>query len=76
MDTELLILAEKLGYRIYDLPVRRVDDPDRRVKLWRTAVGDIKGLIRVKDEFGGVSLPLVALDQNPQFPANGTAKQS
>lgn len=48
MDTELLVLAEKLGYRIFDLPVRWVDDPDSRVRILSTAIGDIKGLIRVR----------------------------
>jgi glycosyltransferase involved in cell wall biosynthesis len=48
MDTELLVIAEKLGYRIFDLPVRWVDDPDTRVRFWRTAIEDIKGLIRVR----------------------------
>ncbi len=48
MDTELLVIAEKLGYRIFDLPVRWVDDPDSRVKIVRTALEDIKGLIRLR----------------------------
>ena len=48
MDTELLILAEKFGYRIFDLPVRWVDDPDSRVRIWSTVVEDIKGLMRVR----------------------------
>ena len=48
MDTELLVLAEKLGYRIFDLPVRWTDDPDSRVQLWSTALADIKGLMRVR----------------------------
>src|SRR6266511_185904 len=47
MDTELLILAEKLGYRIFDVPVRWVDDPDSRVQIWRTAFEDLRGLARV-----------------------------
>jgi glycosyltransferase involved in cell wall biosynthesis len=47
MDTELLILAEKLGYRIFDLPVRWVDDPDSRVQIFKTAVEDLRGLLRV-----------------------------
>ena len=51
MDSELLILAEKLGFRIFDLPVRWVDDSDSRVKIWRTAVEDLKGLARVKRNF-------------------------
>jgi hypothetical protein len=32
-DTELLVLAEKKGYRIKDLPVQWVEDPDTRVNL-------------------------------------------
>jgi glycosyltransferase involved in cell wall biosynthesis len=48
MDTELLVLAEKLGYRIFDLPVRWVDDPDSRVRIWSAAFGDLKGLIRLR----------------------------
>jgi glycosyltransferase involved in cell wall biosynthesis len=40
-DTELLILAEKMGWRALELPVRWVDDPDSHVKIWRTAVEDL-----------------------------------
>jgi hypothetical protein len=47
-DSELLILAEKRDYRIFDLPVCWVDDPDSRVKIIKTAIEDIKGLIRVR----------------------------
>jgi glycosyltransferase involved in cell wall biosynthesis len=47
-DTELLVLAEKLGYRIYELAVRWVDDPESRVRVWSTALADLKGLIRVR----------------------------
>lgn len=50
-DSELLILAERLGYRLFDLPVRWIDDPDSRVKIVRTAIDDIRGLIRVKRSF-------------------------
>ncbi|HXG43219.1 MAG TPA: dolichyl-phosphate beta-glucosyltransferase [Gemmatimonadales bacterium] len=47
-DTELLVLAEKQGYRIYDLPVRWVEDDDSRVKILRTAWEDIKGVFRLR----------------------------
>ncbi len=47
-DTELLILAEKKGYRIKQVPVRWVDDPDSRVKVVKTALDDLKGLWRLK----------------------------
>ena len=50
-DTELLILAEKKGFRIFDLPVSWIEDLDSRVKIVHTAVEDIKGLIRVRRNF-------------------------
>lgn len=50
-DTELLVVAEKRGYRIFDLPVSWIEDLDSRVKIVRTAVDDIKGLIRVRKGF-------------------------
>ena len=59
-DSELLILAEKGGYRIKDIPVRWVDDPDTRVRVVKTAVDDLKGLYRLR--FGGVSRALKSDD--------------
>ena len=47
-DTELLILAEKNGYRIKELPVRWTDDPDSRVRIASTAYDDLKGLLRLR----------------------------
>ena len=52
-DSELLILAQKCGYRIRELPVRWTDDPDSRVRIVRTAWEDVKGLLRLK--FGGIA---------------------
>jgi glycosyltransferase involved in cell wall biosynthesis len=52
-DTELLILAEKLGYRISTVPVRWEEDPDSRVKVLPTALADIRGLIRMRRSFRG-----------------------
>lgn len=51
-DTELLILAERNGLRICELPVHWTDDPDTRVKILGTAIEDVKGLLRLR--FGGV----------------------
>ena len=48
-DTELLVLAERAGLRIHEVPVDWVDDPDSRVDLWRTAVDDVRGLSGVRD---------------------------
>lgn len=47
-DSELLILAEKKGYRIKQVPVYWVDDPDSRVKVVDTAMKDLRGLWRLK----------------------------
>ena len=52
-DSELLILAQKCGFRIREIPVRWTDDPDTRVRIIRTAWEDVKGLLRLK--FGGVA---------------------
>jgi hypothetical protein len=46
-DTELLVLAERSGLRIHEVPVDWVDDPDSRVDIWRTAVDDLKGVWRL-----------------------------
>lgn len=47
-DTELLVLAEKQGYRVKDIPVLWVEDDDSRVKIIRTAWDDIKGVFRLR----------------------------
>jgi glycosyltransferase involved in cell wall biosynthesis len=47
LDTELLVLAERRGYRIADLPVTWVEDDDSRVKLLRTAWDDVRGVARL-----------------------------
>jgi len=47
-DTELLVLAEKQGYRIKDLPVVWIEDDDSRVKILQTGWEDIKGVLRLR----------------------------
>jgi glycosyltransferase involved in cell wall biosynthesis len=47
-DTELLVLAEKQGYRIKDIPVRWIEDDDSRVKIFRTGMDDLKGVWRLR----------------------------
>jgi glycosyltransferase involved in cell wall biosynthesis len=46
-DTELLVLAERNGLRIHEVPVDWVDDPDSTVQVARTAFDDIAGLLRM-----------------------------
>ena len=47
-DTELLVLAEKQGYRIKDIPVTWIEDDDSRVKIIPTALEDIRGVLRLR----------------------------
>jgi glycosyltransferase involved in cell wall biosynthesis len=47
-DTELLVLAERLGYRIADVPVRWIEDDDSRVKVMQTALDDLRGVARLR----------------------------
>jgi glycosyltransferase involved in cell wall biosynthesis len=47
-DTEMLVLAEKSGYRIKDIPVVWIEDDDSRVKIMQTGWEDVKGLVRVR----------------------------
>jgi glycosyltransferase involved in cell wall biosynthesis len=46
-DTELLVLAQRRGLRIHEVPVDWVDDPDSRVEIVRTAIEDLKGIARL-----------------------------
>jgi putative flippase GtrA len=46
-DTELLMLAQRRGLRIHEVPVDWVDDPDSRVDLVRTALDDLRGVARL-----------------------------
>ncbi|MFJ9559166.1 glycosyltransferase [Streptomyces fuscichromogenes] len=46
-DTELLVLAQRNGLRVHEVPVDWVDDPDSRVDIVRTAVDDLKGMARM-----------------------------
>jgi glycosyltransferase involved in cell wall biosynthesis len=47
-DTELLILAQRRGLRICEVPVTWVDDRDSRVEIVRTALADLRGVARLR----------------------------
>jgi putative flippase GtrA len=57
-DTELLILAERSGLRIHEVPVDWVDDPDSTVDIVATAKQDLLGVARVGRALATGSLPL------------------
>jgi glycosyltransferase involved in cell wall biosynthesis len=46
-DTELLVLAERAGLRIHEVPVDWIDDPDSRVDIVSTALADLRGIARL-----------------------------
>ena len=46
-DTELLVLAERAGLRIHEVPVDWIDDADSRVNVIGTALADLRGIARL-----------------------------
>lgn len=57
-DAELLVLAERNGIRIHEVPVDWIEDPDSSVDIIRTALGDLRGVARLVRTFalGGGSV--------------------
>src|SRR5579859_6473591 len=60
-DTELLVLAERAGLRIHEIPVDWTDDLDSRVDIIATAVADLRGMARLGIGFarGSLEVPLL-----------------
>ncbi len=58
-DTELLVLAERAGLRIHEIPVDWVDDLDSRVDIIATALADLRGMARLGVGFarGSIQVP-------------------
>jgi putative flippase GtrA len=68
-DTELLVLAERAGLRIHEVPVDWVDDPDSRVALVRTALDDLRGIVRVGGDLARGRIPLAEIRTTLARPA-------
>ena len=75
-DTELLLLAERNGLRVHEVPVTWIDDPDSRVKVVDTAKKDLQGVARLARDFvrgkgtvdlGPVARPALADDFGRQI---------
>jgi glycosyltransferase involved in cell wall biosynthesis len=60
-DTELLVLAERAGLRIHEIPVDWVDDLDSRVDIVATALADLRGMARLGVGFARGSLQVPQL---------------
>jgi glycosyltransferase involved in cell wall biosynthesis len=65
-DSELLVLAERHGFRIHEVAVDWVEDQDSRVDLVATAWGDLKGIWRLHRH-------LAARTSGTRTPARSTA---
>jgi putative flippase GtrA len=60
-DTELLVLAERSGLRIHEVPVDWTDDPDSRVDIVSTALTDLRGVARLMRDLRTGRIPLQRL---------------
>jgi len=71
-DTELLVLAERAGLRIHEVPVDWIDDPDSRVDIVDTARKDLLGVWRLLRGLTTGTLPLeelrLAVGREPLVP--------
>jgi putative flippase GtrA len=54
----LLILAERAGLRIHEIPVDWVDDPHSSVDIVATAMADVRGMLRVGSNIARGRIPL------------------
>ncbi|WP_051208136.1 bifunctional glycosyltransferase family 2/GtrA family protein [Propionicicella superfundia] len=59
-DTEVLVLAQRAGLRIHEVPVDWVDDPGSTVDIVATATEDLRGIWRL---FTGLTSGRVPLDR-------------
>jgi putative flippase GtrA len=66
-DTELLVLAERAGLRIHEVPVDWIDDADSRVKVIPTAAADLRGIARLGTGLarGTIAVPALRSTQPP-----------
>jgi len=70
-DTELLVLAERAGLRIHEVPVDWIDDADSRVNVISTALADLRGIVRLGTGLarGVIAVPALRSAQLRPVPA-------
>jgi putative flippase GtrA len=74
-DTELLVLAERAGLRIHEIPVDWVDDLDSRVDVVATALADLRGMVRLGHGLarGTIKVPRLR-ESTPTGPGGGARR--
>ncbi|WP_157474815.1 bifunctional glycosyltransferase family 2/GtrA family protein [Parafrankia sp. EUN1f] len=73
-DTEMLVIAQRSGLRIHEVPVDWVDDPDSRVDVVATAMADLLGVARLARALGTGALPIAELRREfGRAPLNGAS---
>ncbi|MBA4023514.1 MAG: sugar translocase [Gordonia sp.] len=60
-DTEMLVIAQRAGLRIAEIPVDWTDDPASKVDIIKTATEDVKGCWRVGRALATGRLPVADL---------------
>ena len=60
-DTELLVIAQRAGLRIHEVPVDWIDDPDSTVNIVATAKEDLAGIARLIRGFITGGIPVARL---------------
>jgi putative flippase GtrA len=75
-DTELLLIAQRHGLRIHEVPVDCLDEYESSVDLFRTAYDDIRGMARVARRLvaGALHVPLPPSARRAKLPS-GVAGQ-
>ena len=66
-DTELLVLAQRSGLRIHEVPVDWVEDSDSRVQVASTALADLRGVMRLLLHRRSSTTPTLLSPQHPML---------
>ena len=66
-DTELLVLAQRRGLRIHEVPVDWVEDADSRVEILPTALADLRGVLRLLAHRPPEDSPALPSPSRPQL---------
>jgi putative flippase GtrA len=75
-DTELLVLAERAGLRIHEIPVDWVDDLDSRVDVVATALADLRGMVRLGSGIARGTIKVPRLRGSTSAGPNGGARRA